>query len=191
MLYPRFIRNKISIFKLSLLVGSIVLAATGTPSFADESAEDSIWTRDHLLGDWGGLRSGLAEHGIYVDLRLTQIYQDVTDGGVDTGSEYGGVMDYIVNVDAEKLGLWKGLAFNVHAQTRYGEDINSKAGPLTLASTPLLYPLPGDYSGTKVTGAAVYQTFFDGKAQAFAGKLHTLDLVQGIFPATTHSMDKC
>ena len=152
---------------------------------ADTWAED-IRTRDHLFGDWGGLRTKLSDHGVYVDLRLTQVYQNVTSGGVETGSSYGGVLDYIFNVDAEKLGLWKGLAFNVHAQTRYGEDIGSKAGPLTLASTPLLYPLPGDYHGTEITGAAVYQSFADGKAQAFFGKLHTLDLVDGLLPQTTH-----
>ena len=166
---------------LLVLCGSMVAQGNTT----DE--HDTIWTRENLFGDWGGLRTDLSDHGIYVDLRLTQIFQGVTSGGVDTGSEYGGVMDYIVNIDGHKLGLWKGLAFNVHMQTRYGEDTSSLVGPLSLAATPLLYPLPGDYHGTDITGAAVYQTFFDGKAQAFFGKLNTFDLVQGIFPATTHS----
>jgi len=173
--------------KSLLWVASIAVAVTGGPLFADESAEDSIWTRDHLFGDWAGLRTDLSDHGIYVDLRLTHILQSVTSGGVDTGSESGGVLDTIINIDAEKLGLWKGLAFNVHVQTRYGEDVSSKTGPLALATTPLLYPLPGEYSGTDVTGAAAYQTFFDGKAQAFAGKLQTFDLVQGLLPQTTHN----
>ena len=163
-----------------------VKQAPNEDATAKEAPADTIWNRDHLFGDWGGLRTSLADHGVYVDLRLTQVFQAVTSGGVDTGSAYGGVMDYIINVDAEKLGLWKGLAFNVHAQTRYGKDISALAGPLTLATTPLLYPLPGDYHGTNITGAAVYQAFNEGKFQAFAGKLHALDLVQGIFPGTTH-----
>ena len=36
--------------------------------------------------------------------------------------EYGGTMDYRVNVDLKKLfGLWDGLSVNMHARTRFGE----------------------------------------------------------------------
>ena len=31
--------------------------------------------RAHLLGDWGGARSQLAEHGIIFDFQATQFYQ--------------------------------------------------------------------------------------------------------------------
>lgn len=170
---------------------AIALAFTSTIQAGEELSSKAIAPaaeapRTTLTGDWGGLRTDLADKGINIDLRLTQIYQGVASGGIDTGFEYGGVMDYILNIDAEKLGLWKGLAFNIHATSRWGNDISSKAGPLTLAATPLLYPLPGNYSGSGIPGAAVYQTFLDGKAQAFFGKLHAIDLVQGLLPTTTH-----
>ncbi len=60
---------------------------------------ESIWTRDTLTGDWGGSRSDLVSRGIKIDLRLSQYYQGVTSGGVDTNSEYGGTMDYRINFD--------------------------------------------------------------------------------------------
>ena len=40
-----------------------------------------LCTRKQLFGDWLGLRSGLAAHGIVADLQLTQFYQGVASGG--------------------------------------------------------------------------------------------------------------
>ena len=51
---------------------------------------DDIWTRKKLTGDWYGLRSDLAEHGINLDFRLSQYYQGVTSGGKNTNGAYGG-----------------------------------------------------------------------------------------------------
>lgn len=96
-------------------------------------------------------------------------------------------MDYIVNVDGQKLGLWKGIAINMHATTRFGEDILADAGALTLLNTGMLLPLPGDYHGTNITGLMVTQTLFDGRAQVLVGKLNAIDLVTGLFPYTVNS----
>ena len=87
-----------------------------------------------------------------------------------------------MTVDAEKLGLWKGLGFSLHAETRYGKDIISAAGGLTLPNTGMLTPLPGGYQGTDITGFMVTQTFLDGGLELFFGKLNTIDLVTTIFP---------
>ena len=141
-----------------------------------------IWTRDKLTGDWWGLRTDLADHGIGIDLRLSQFYQGVASGGVDTNSEYGGLMDYVLNVDGHKLGLWEGIYFNLHAQTRFGKDILADAGEFVLPNTPLLYPLPGDFEGTDITGLTAAQVLFDGRVTTLFGKLNVIDLVNGFFP---------
>ena len=65
------------------------------------------------------LRSTLGEHAVSVDVHFSQYYQHVVDGGTDTGGGYGGILDYIVNVDGHKLGLWKGLIAN---RARADED---------------------------------------------------------------------
>jgi len=90
---------------LFVLCGSIIVQAA--------DSQDSIWTRDKLSGDWGGLRSSLGERGVDIDIRFNQYYQDVTEGGVRENGEYAGKLDYIVNVNGEKLGLWKGLFLNL------------------------------------------------------------------------------
>ena len=84
--------------KINSYVPAALLSLCAVLFTTNTWAED-IWTRDKLTGDWGGLRSDLTKHGIDIDLRLSQYYQGVTSGGVDTNSEYGGTMDYRFNFD--------------------------------------------------------------------------------------------
>jgi porin len=144
---------------------------------------EKFWSRDTLTGNWGGLRTDLHDRGIDLQLRLSQYGQWVTAGGVDTNGEYGGRGDYRLNVDLTKLvGAWDGLSVNVHAMTRFGDDIGADAGAFVIPNTVLLMPLPGDYEGSQVTGLTVTQQLFDGRADVFLGKLDVIDLVTGFFP---------
>ena len=116
-----------------------------------------IWSRDKLTGNWD---SDLHDHGLDVDLRLSQYYQNVASGGVNENGEYGGTMDYRVTADANKVfGLWKGLSVDMHARTRFGDDVLGDAGGMTLPNTGMLMPLPGDYQDTDITGLLVNQYF--------------------------------
>jgi porin len=168
--------------------------ATGVPAYADQPASgDSIWTRDKLTGDWWGGRTYLTDHGIDIDLRLSQYYQGVASGGRNTNSEYGGTMDYRLNVDTNKLlGTWKGFSVNMHARTRFGQDVNADAGEMTLPNTGLLMPLPGDYHGTDITGLTVNQYFPVGKEHLglfTLGKLDILDAVTLFFPSVGYGQE--
>jgi porin len=171
---------------------ALALVVTGAPSYAEQSAGDSIWTRDKLTGDWGGLRTDLSERGIDIGLRLSQYYQGVTSGGVDTNSEYGGTMDYRVNVDTNKLfGTWKGFSVNMHARTRFGQDIIADPGSLVLPNGGMMMPSPGDYHGTDITGLMVSQSFtlFGGPASVTLGKLDAIDMVTGFFPNVAYGQE--
>jgi porin len=46
----------------------------------------------------------------------------------------------------------------------------------------MLYPLPGKYHDTDMTGVMISQYLFGGRAAIFAGKLHAIDVVTAIFP---------
>jgi porin len=165
--------------------------ALGQPSdrCAKEVLKD-IWTRDKLSGDWGGLRTHLAEHGVYPEIKFSQFGQGVATGGRDTNGEYGGLVDWWLNVDASKLaGLWEGLVISLHAQTRYGKDISVDAGAFVLPNTPLLYPLPGDYDGTEITGLFLQQAFFDGQVDVLFGKLNVIDLWTAFYPNVGYGLE--
>jgi porin len=169
-------------FLAALLLLCAALFAPKTWAEDSKTWAEDIWTRDKLTGDWWGARTYLSDHGINFNLRLSQFYQGVTSGGAKRTSEYGGIMDYIVTVDGHKLGLWKGLGFFGHATSRWGNDILADAGAFVLPNAALMYPLPGDFSGTRITGGWVSQELFKGEAQVLAGKLNSFDLLQGMFP---------
>lgn len=139
--------------------------------------------RPKLTGDWLGLRTGLRECGITIDISTTQFYQGVTAGGLERTFAYGGRNDYFLTLDGEKLGLWKGLFFKLHGETRYGESANFKTGALSPVNEYLLVPgSQGVVSG--LTGAKVTQ-FLTENTLVIAGKINLLDeIVQPLTGAT-------
>jgi porin len=157
-----------------------------------EVAKD-IWTRDKLFGDWDGLRTDLSDHGIDIGLRLSQYGQGVASGGVDKNGEYGARMSYRAHVDlAKAIGTWEGLSIDLHAMTRFGEDILADTGGLVLSNTELLMPLPGDYSDSDITGLTINQYFplYAGHLGMFTlGKLDVIDAVSLFFPTVNHGQE--
>ena len=154
-----------------------------TSAMADDLA---IWDRSTLTGDWGGMRTDLSDRGVDISLRLSQYGQRVVTGGRDVNGEYGGTMDYRFNIDTNKLfGTWKGFSINMHARTRFGNDVLEDAGGLTLPNTGLLQPNPGDYHNTDITGLTVNQFFPLGETHiglATLGKIDVIDAVTLFFP---------
>ena len=59
----------------------------------------------------------------------------------------------------EAVGTWEGLSIDLHAMTRFGEDILADTGGLVLPNTELLMPLPGKYSDSDITGLTINQYF--------------------------------
>jgi hypothetical protein len=114
-------------------------------------------------------------------------------GGVDKNGEYGLTLDYRINADLRKLfGLWDGLSVNMHARTRWGDDVHADTGGMTLPNTGTLMPLPGDYTDTDVTGLLVNQMFplYAGHEGLLSfGKIDVLDAVTLFFPYVTYGQE--
>jgi hypothetical protein len=64
-----------------------------------------LWNRTQLTGDWGGARTDLAAHGFFFDLYTTSTYQDVTSGGLKTGSSFVQNVQLSINVDTGRTNL--------------------------------------------------------------------------------------
>jgi porin len=186
-------RNPGLFFLAALLTLCAVLFTTNTWAEDSKTQSENIWTRDKLTGDWMGGRTYLSDHGLDFNLRLSYYGQRVTSGGVDTNGEYGGTMDYRVNVDTNKLfGTWKGFSINMHARTRFGQDVLADAGGLTLPNTGMMMPLPGDYHDTDITGLLVNQYFPAGEKHLgllTLGKLDILDAVSMFFPSVGYGQE--
>jgi len=146
-----------------------------------------IWTRDKLSGDWYGLRSDLAKLGINLDVRLSQYYQGLTSGGVNTNDAYGGKFDYYLNVDGGKLGLWEGFSMSMHAESQFGNSILGDAGAFAFPNTAMLYPLP-NYRGTAITGLLLQQALNKNLVLA-GGKINIVDFWTMVYPHTGGGVD--
>ena len=130
-----------------------------------------IWTNKYMLGDGTKLREGWAEKGIVLSIDLVQSFQFLTDGGKDTGSDYGGSLDYELNLDFQKMGLWPGAFVRVFGETQYGDFVNSRVGAL---ATNLDGVLPLSENKTTLT-SVIFTQFLTEWAGLYLGKLETLD----------------
>src|SRR5262249_32629170 len=86
---------------------------------------------------------------------------------------YGGRNDYFLNVDGEKLGLWKGLSVNLHGETRYGESANFSTGAFSPVNEMLL--VPGDQGVVSGITALKFTQRMSENCEAAVGKFNSLD----------------
>lgn len=141
----------------------------------------------NALGDVLGLRKGLAEHGIGWAGSVTQFYQGVAHGGIQEVFRYGGKADQFINIDGEKAGLWKGFFVSMHAETRFGDDVNFDAVSLAPVNANMLYPKPGE-DVTAITGLTFTQALSE-EWLVSAGKFNLFDLFAQLYPQTGRGID--
>ncbi len=103
-----------------------------------------IFSRPRLTGDWGGVRDELGQKGIVFDVDLLATPQVVTSGGRSSDGAFWGNLDYTLNVDTQKLGLWPGGFFKFSADTGFGSNIFGDAGTIVPVNTAALLPAPDD-----------------------------------------------
>jgi len=132
-----------------------------------------IWKRSALTGDWGGLRTDMANKGVTVSVRNVTTFQSLFDGGKDKGETFGGSLDYELHMDFHKMGLWPGAFVRVFGETQYGDFINSRTGATLASNIDGLFPLV-DQDTTTLTAAIFYQ-FLSENIGLFLGKIDTLD----------------
>ncbi len=125
-------------------------------------------TRDCL-----GIQDNFAADGIRVDASLTQFYQGVVHGGTERASKYGGKIDYFLNIDGDKAGLWDGFTATMHAETRYGTDVNAIDGMYSFGNFNMALPQAGQ-DVTDITRLIFSQSLSDDFT-VFGGKINSLD----------------
>jgi len=104
-----------------------------------------FWHRTQFTGDWGGVRTDLARHGLFFDLYSTSAHQDVASGGLKTGSAFIQDTQLSINIDTGRAGLWPGGLFHVTLESRYGSSSAQQSfsvGSTVPHYTGLAYPGP-------------------------------------------------
>jgi hypothetical protein len=80
-----------------------------------------IWHRTQLTGDWGGVRTDWARHGVFLDVYSTSTYQNVTSGGLKTGAAFVQNTQASLNIDTGRAGLWSGGLLHLTLHSRFGD----------------------------------------------------------------------
>jgi porin len=160
-----------------LFVGLILLIvpnlAWAQPYPTPDTWGGDILSRPRLTGDWGGTRDELGKEGVVFDLDLLLTPQTVLSGGRSVGSDFWGNVDYTLNLDTQKLGLWPGGFVKLQADTGFGSNAFKDSGTLVPVNTAALIPGP-DERTTALMNATLTQ-FLSPQFGVFLGKINTLD----------------
>ncbi len=90
-----------------------------------ENFMGGLMRRSNLLGDMGGLRSFLGDHGVTIGLLETsEVFGNAT-GGVHRGVAYDGLLLMGLGLDTEKAFGWAGGTFNVSALQIHGRNLST------------------------------------------------------------------
>ena len=136
-----------------------------------------IWSRPRLLGDLGGTRTDWANKGIQFDINFTQTMQSVVDGGLDTGTRYGGTLDYNVLFDLHRMGVMQGAIVKFRGESRYGDSVNDMVGTILSVNTDALFPFTDtlDEDIPLTITNLVYMQFLSEHLGFLVGKFDTID----------------
>ena len=137
----------------------------------DSDALSSILERETLTDNWFALGEKLSQHGVTVDLGLTQIYQLNLRGAAAThrrAGRYTGSYDLEVTFDLEKLLRLPGASVFVHAEGGWSDGLDASSIGSVLGG------VNADAYGDQVIDVTeLYweQTFLDGRLRFHIGKL--------------------
>jgi porin len=115
------------------LVAQTTRPATEQTEEKEKTSTYDFWTSKTLTGDWGGVRTDLADAGLKIELSYQQQWQQNFKGGVDTHNAHRdtGTYDLVFKIDLAKLGLFENSGFYFKAKGSYGDGINDKVGALS------------------------------------------------------------
>jgi porin len=161
--------------RLLVALAFVILSNRASAQLVDVPATwgGDLLSRPRLTGDWGGLRDELGQKGILFDVDLLLTPQIVMSGGRNTGGDFWGNLDYTLNVDTQKLGLWPGGFFKFSADAGFGSNAFQDAGTVVPVNTAALIPAPDDR--TTVLMNATLTQFFSPQFGVTVGKFNLLD----------------
>ncbi len=153
--------------QISRTLLTTALAFTASAATATNEPPEIFWTRDTLLGDFGGARTKLTEHGIDFTPSYTG---EVMYGIMDSPNGSHVVYDHNVNlplyVDFEKLLGWRGATFHANAYWLAGRSLTEDCiGDLANVSNI------SAYRTFRLQELWLQQTFWKDRASIKAGSL--------------------
>ena len=115
--------NQLKLAFVLLLIafsGATLRAGDAEPALTPKM--QSMWEREYATGDWGGLRTSLADRGVIFNFTYAADPIGVVSGGIKRGVFYNGFLDLGTDIDLDKLVGWKGGHFHVNGFHPHGEN---------------------------------------------------------------------
>ena len=111
-----------------LCLASLAAALSAAPVLAQNASAggNDFWSRTDLLGDPGGVRTDLGNHGVILNITDSENLLGNTLGGVKRGATMQGVATGVLEVDTGKgFGLPGGL-FHISALQIHGQPLSGR-----------------------------------------------------------------
>jgi porin len=128
-----------------------------------------------LTGDWGGLRTRLADGGVTLRADATGFGQGVVAGGEDRTWDGAGRADVFVDLDSGRLRLWAGTELHTHGEIRFADPRSNFGGALLPVNTGAAMPLTG-VGRFEATSIYLSQRI-DPRTTLLLGKINVVDLL--------------
>ena len=158
---------------LSLLMGLGPTANALGPIDVPPTWGGDLASRQRLTGDWGGVRDQMGKKGVELDANMLLMPGGVVTGGADTGAEFWGNVDYTLNIDTDKLGLWPGGFFKFEGVSSFGTSLNDQVGAIVPSNVATLYPTFDQASSGLMQ--ASYTQFLSPKFGVTMGKMNVFE----------------
>ena len=141
----------------------LVALAAGFQSAPAPAADDG-----HLLGDWGGARTRLADRGITFDIGYDSELAHNVSGGDRELTRHADQWKFGTTLDLETLWGWRGASFQAVMTHRSGDNLSVDAG---LGTNQQVQEIHGRGQTWHLTTFALDQQFLDGRLQWRIGRL--------------------
>jgi porin len=145
-----------------VIVGGALLGPASEPV----SAEEGLFERETLTGDWAGLRKQWQEAG--VEFGINDISETLSNptGGIRQLTIYQGLVTASLKLDLEKIANWPGASFYADGYQISGRGLSSKAigNLLAVSSIEAL-------ASTRLHDLWLQQEFLDGQGSFRLGQI--------------------
>jgi porin len=145
-----------------VILGTLILGPTSGPV----AAQDGLFEREALTGDWGGARKQWRDAGVELGANDTAETLSNPTGGMRQLTIYQGLVAISLNLDLEKIANWSGASFYTDSYQISGRGLSRNAiGNLLAVST--IEALPS----TRLHDLWLQQQLLDRKASFRLGQI--------------------
>lgn len=145
------------------VIASAVLTFGGTGAQAYD-----ITTSPYLLGDWGGLRTRLADQGVTFGIGYGSEVAHNFSGGTDRLTRYADQWAFGTTMDLNRLWGWEGGTFQFTMTNRNGRNLGADAN---IGNNMLIQEIYGRGQTWHLTQLWVNQKLLDDRLEVKLGRL--------------------